>query len=149
MQYASNAASVINAASPYISLASSAYGAYNTYQQGRIVRAEAALAAKQVEDSTRAEEIARKRALLEAISTQNAIAGAAGITTGGSFGAMQLRDIRQAQNDLLISKTSAAAKMKALRERGRAYKNVATTGAALKLFGGIQDFGKNVIPGEG
>jgi 3-methyladenine DNA glycosylase Tag len=146
-----NAASnfIVKTASPYISLASSAYGAYETYQAGRIAKAASAIEARQVEDAARAEEIVRKRALIEAIAAQNAIAGSRGITTGGSFGAFQLSDIRQAQNDLLIAKTSAAAKMKALREKGRAYKSVGTTGAALKLFSGISEFGKHYVPGEG
>jgi hypothetical protein len=145
MQHAANAAKVINAASPYISLASTAFGAYNTYQAGRAAKAESAIAAKQIEDQSRAEEIARKRALVEAIAAQNAYAGAAGITTGGSFGAFQLRDIREAQTDLLTGKVSAAAKMKALREKGRAYKNVGATGAAMTLFGGLEEFGKQVV----
>ena len=39
MQTAVAAANVVNQAAPFISLASSAYGAYNTYQAGRAAKA--------------------------------------------------------------------------------------------------------------
>lgn len=147
MSYLNSAANVINAATPYISLASSAYGAYNTYRAGQNAVTQANIEAKAVEDSARDEEIQRKSALIRSLAAQNALAGAGGITTGGSFGAIQKKDIRDAQNDLLVSNANARAKARAIRQAGRATKSVQTTKAGLDLFGGITQFGQNYVPG--
>lgn len=144
-----NAATIINNASPYISAATSAYGAYNTYRSGVASEAAARIEAKAVEDSARDDEIQRKRALIASLSAQNAIAGSRGITTGGSFGALQRTDIRDAQNDLLRTKASATAKMRALRERGRAIRTEQEAKAGSQLFGGLQQFAIDYVPPGG
>lgn len=54
-------------------------------------------------------EIERRRDLIRALSSQNAAAGAAGVTTDGSIGAIMKRDIRDNQNDLLVSSANSSA----------------------------------------
>lgn len=133
-------------AAPYIALAGSAYGAYQAHESGieqdRQMRAQA----RQVEADGRAQEIDRKRALVKSLSTQNAYAGAAGITTSGSLGKIIGTDIKQATNDLAYIRGSTTSKASSLRAQGRAYRRAGDTQAAVGLFGAAADFGTAHVP---
>lgn len=133
-------------AAPYIALAGSAYGAYQAHESGvendRQMRAQA----RQVEADGRSQEIERKRALVKSLSTQNAYAGAAGITTSGSIGKIIGTDIKQAATDLSYVRGSTTSRAAALRSQGRAYRRAGDTQMVTGLFGAAADFGMAKIP---
>jgi len=62
-------------------------------------------------------EIERRRDLIRALSSQNAAAGAAGVTTDGSIGTIMKRDIRDNQNDLLVGDANASAQARLRRSQ--------------------------------
>lgn len=104
-----------------ITLATAAFGAYSAYEQiqtGKAINAEKKAEAVREADAARGEEIERRRALMQVLAHRSAAAGAAGITTDGSIGALTRRDIRDNRNDLAISNVNSAAKQRALRNQG-------------------------------
>jgi len=122
--------------------AAGVYSAYQQYQAGQAVKAETKIAALREADAARSEEIQRRRALMAVLAQRTAAAGAAGVTTDGSIGALTRRDIRDNRNDLLVSGANLQAKQRALRAQGKnavrsANANAATSllDSATKLYG--------------
>lgn len=95
-----------------------AMSAAQQYKAGKEANIEAKMAAQREGDSARQDEIERRRELVRSISTRNAFAGAQGADTGGSIAGMTRRDIRDNRNDLLVTRSNSAARMRALRAQG-------------------------------
>lgn len=120
-----------------ITLATAAVGVYSAYEQhaaGQAVNAEKKREAVREGDAARQEEIERRRQLMAVLAQRSAAAGAAGVATDGSIGALTRRDIRDNRNDLAVSASNVAAKQRALRAQGRNAVRSANASAASSLM---------------
>jgi len=120
-----------------ITLATTAMGVASAMEQakaGSEARAEAKAAAGREAIAGREEEIARRRELQRVLAMRNAGAGAGGVATDGSIGALTRTDIRDNRNDLLISGYNSAARQRALRSQGTQAKRVGNIRAAGSLL---------------
>jgi hypothetical protein len=81
--------------------------------------------------------------MLKALASQNAAAGAAGIGTGGSFGANVNRQISQNQNDLLALSADTSAEESQYGAQGRN----AIAGGNVKAGASILDAGASAVKG--
>lgn len=120
-----------------ITLATAAIGvasAYQSYEAGQEAKAESKQAAMREADSARQEEIERRKGLMRVLSARAASAGAAGITTDGSIGALTRRDIKDNRNDLLVAGANSKARQRALRQSGNSAAKIGTTRAAGSLL---------------
>lgn len=88
------------------------------YDAGQIAKAEYKLQAKAEGDAARGREIERKRALLSALSSQYARAGAQGVAIQGSNAAIMNRDIKDNRQDLLYDTANTRTAQRILRSRG-------------------------------
>jgi hypothetical protein len=128
-----------------ITLATAAVGVYSAIEQqraGQALNAEKKAEAVREADAARQEEIERRRGLMAVLAQRSAAAGAAGITTDGSVGALTRRDIRDNRNDLAISNVNVAAKQRALRAQGRNAVRVGRANAASSLLDSAKDLYK-------
>lgn len=111
------------AAAPYVlGAASVAAGAYSAYEQKKAGQQQAfqfKQEAKQEADSAREREITRRKTLLRALASQNAAAGAAGAELSGSLGNIVVKDIEEANNDLLIDNVNTSRRTRVLRGSAR------------------------------
>lgn len=120
-----------------IAVATAAVGVYSAYQQmeaGKALSAEKKMEAQREGDAARQEEIERRRNLMAVLAQRSAAAGAAGVTTDGSIGALTRRDIRDNRNDLDVSNVNTKARQRALRSQGRSAMTAARAGAASSLL---------------
>lgn len=122
---------------PYIigglTVATGAYAAREQYRSGQIKEAELKTQAKTEAVAAGQQQIERRRALIRALSSQNAAAGAAAIETSGSVEAIARRDIKDAQNDLLYSTMSSDARQRTLRSQASNSARSGRTRAAVSL----------------
>lgn len=128
-------------------LALSAYSAYSQHQAGQAAKRDAAAAASREVDAARGEEIERRRELLRSIADRNASAGAGGVATTGSIGALTRTDIRDNRNDLLVSDLNSKTRQRILRSQGRSAAQAGTLGAASSLLDAGMDY-YNSRPGQ-
>lgn len=120
-----------------IAIASAAVGVYGAVQQqqaGQAARAESRRAAEREASSARQDEIERRRGLMKVLAARSAQAGAAGVGTGGSIGALTRQDIKDNRNDLLISGVNSQARQRALRSQGNSAAKAANAQAASSLL---------------
>lgn len=122
-----------------------AYSAYQSYEAGQEQKAEAKQAAVREADSARQDEIERRRGLMRVLSARAASAGAAGVTTDGSIGALTRRDIKDNRNDLLITSANSKARQRALRQSG----NSAATAGTARATGSLLDTVDKVYQARG
>lgn len=115
-------------------LAAGVYSGIQTYQAGQAQKAQLQAQAKTEGVAATQREIERRRNLIRALASQNAQAGAAGITTDGSVGAIARSDINDAQNDLLYSTANSDARQRALRGQASNAARIGTAGAATSLL---------------
>jgi hypothetical protein len=115
-----------SAAAGGILLASAAAGIYAgvesarmTRQMGRVAEGQSKIDAAAEGDAARQREILRKRALMRAISSQQARAGAGGVEFSGSIGQIAQLDIDEANRDLMIDRANTSQRQRALRLQGR------------------------------
>lgn len=120
--------------------AAAGYSAYSQVKAGQEANAQAKDAARREADSARQSEIERRRALQQVLATRVAGAGAAGVGTGGSIGALTRTDIRDNRNDLLVDASNSAGRQRALRSQGRSSLLSGYAGAAGTLASGAKDF---------
>jgi hypothetical protein len=125
-----------------VGLASGAYAAREQKRQGAIQSAELKAQAKTEAVAAGASALERRRALVRALSSQNAAAGAAGIETSGSVEAIARRDIRDAQNDLLYSTMNSDERQRALRAQASNAVRVANTKATVSMLDSVASVGK-------
>jgi hypothetical protein len=127
----------IAAAAPYIAAASAAVGVYSAAKQvqiGKIQQAELKAQAKTEAVAAGQQQIERRRALIRALSSQNAAAGAAGVEFSGSLEAIARRDIRDAQNDLLVLGMNSENRQRALRSQASNATRISNANAATSLL---------------
>ena len=122
------------AAVPILIATTVASGLYSAQQQkaaGKAASAEAQIAANREGDAARAREIERRRALLRAIASQNAAAGAAGVAVNeATLGA----DLMYATDDLLTDRANTLQTQSLLRLQGANAKRAGNAGAFTTLL---------------
>jgi hypothetical protein len=104
-----------------VTLGTAALGVYSALEQrkaGQETAREMKRAAVREADAARGEEIERRRGFMRVLSARAAEAGAKGVGTDGSIGALTRTDIRDNRNDLLTSSANSAARQRALRSQG-------------------------------
>jgi Na+/H+ antiporter NhaB len=110
------------------------YGAVQQHQAGQEAKAESKQAAMREASSARQDEIERRRGLMKVLAARSASAGAAGVGTGGSIGALTRQDIKDNRQDLLVSSANSQARQRALRSSGRSAAKTGTANAAASLL---------------
>lgn len=131
-----------------ITLATAAVGIYSAVQQqqaGKAVALEAKRQSVREADAARGEEIERRRGLMNVLAQRSAAAGAAGVTTDGSIGALTRRDIRDNRNDLAVSNVNLASKQRSLRAQGKNAVRAGNASAATSLL----DTGMDIYKARG
>ncbi len=126
-----------------ITIATAAAGIYSAVEQskaGSEARREARRAAVREQDAAREEQIARRRELQRGLAMRVAEAGAGGVGTGGSIGALTRRDIKDNRNDLSISNLNSSERQRALRSQGR----MAQRSGNARAFSSLLDTGKGL-----
>ena len=122
------------AAIPLLIASTVATGVYSAQQQkaaGKAANAEAQMAANREGDAARGREIERRRALLRAIASQNAAAGAAGVAVNeATLGA----DLMYAADDLLTDRSNTQQTQALLRFQGANAKRAGNVGAVTTLL---------------
>lgn len=91
-----------------VAAAGAAAGAAETHRAGVEVKNQDVLKSRQAGLDAASKQIQIRQNMMQALASQNARAGAAGIGTGGSFGAGVQRQITQNQNDLLTNSANVA-----------------------------------------
>ncbi|MCE5292912.1 MAG: hypothetical protein LLG14_27265 [Nocardiaceae bacterium] len=120
-----------------ITLATAAVGVYSALEQvqaGKALAAEKKQEAVREADAARGEEIERRRGLMAVLAQRSAAAGAAGVTTDGSIGALARRDIKDNRNDLGVLNANTAARQRALRGQAKSAIRTSRAGAASSLL---------------
>lgn len=133
---------IIAAASTAVS---AGVAAYSSHEQGiasaRADRAKARIAGEQAMQ----QQIGMRQRLLASLATQNAQAGVGGV---GVSTANTMRQITQAQNDLMANRAGASAQISLLDQAGRDSVAAGNLGAASDLAAGAASFAK-MYPGSG
>lgn len=124
-------------------LLSSAGSAYEQHKAGVAQAADAAMRSRQAGLEAGQKQINIRQNMLKALASQNAAAGAAGIGTGGSFGANVNRQISQNQNDLLALSADTSAEESQYGAQGRN----AIAGGNVKAGASILDAGASAVKG--
>lgn len=106
-------------------LIGSAGSAYEEHKAGQAQASDAAMRSRQAGLEAGQKQINIRQNMLKALASQNAAAGAAGIGTGGSFGANVNRQISQNQNDLMALSADTSSTQAQYGAQGR---NAAATG---------------------
>lgn len=109
-------AALVEYATAAVAVAGTAYSAYESHEAGVAQSNQAKQQARVEQDKATQQQIAMRQRMLAALATQSAQAGAGGIGTGRgtSFGANAMRQITQAQNDLMVSKANSSAQVSLL-----------------------------------
>ena len=98
--------------------------------------------ARQEQDASRQREIERKRDLLKALSNQNAVVGAQGVSMTGSKAATAWKDINYAADDLLYDKANTKRSVGVLRTAGINARRQGDMAAVASLLDfGVQAYG--------
>lgn len=96
--------------------------------------------AQQETDAARDREIDRRRRLVSALASQNAEAGALGVTPGvGSRAALVLSDAKRARYENLADRAGTGRRALVLRSAGRNARKQGDLAAASSLLGGSAD----------
>lgn len=122
------------AAVPILIATTIASGVYSAQQQkaaGKAANAEAQIAANREGDAAKKREIERRRALLRAIASQNAAAGAGGVAVNAAtLGA----DLMYATDDLMTDRSNTLQTQSLLRLQGANAKRAGKVGAITTLL---------------
>jgi hypothetical protein len=107
--------------------------AYESHEAGIATSNQAKQKARIEADSEKNKQIAMRQNMLRALASQNAAAGAGG---GGASKANSLRQINQAQNDIMVSQTNSAAQVSLLDSEGASARAQGNIGAVVDLASG-------------
>jgi hypothetical protein len=111
--------------------------AYSSYTQGQATAAADKQKARVEADNETQKQINMRQNMLKALASQNAgTLGAVGTGRGSGFGANAMRQINQAQNDLLVSKANSSAQVSLLDEAAANASATGIIGAAGDEIGG-------------
>lgn len=129
VEYATAAAAVVGAG----------YSAYESHEAGVAASNQAKQQARVAADKATQQQIDMRQRMLAALASQNAQAGAGGIGTGRgtSFGANTMRQITQAQNDLVVSKANSSAQTSLLDQAAANDITAGNAQAAGAVVGGL------------
>lgn len=129
---------------PYITLALAAAGTGAAVQSSRRAGQQAQVdsqdQARAEADNARGRELERRRALVQALSSQ----AAAGAGAVGAYSAIARRDIKDATNDLAAGSINSQRTINSTLSRGRAARRGANAEATTSLLSGLGSFAKNV-----
>jgi type II secretory pathway pseudopilin PulG len=119
--------------------------ASQSYKAGQQANNEYKSMAKQEQDSARQQEIEKRRNLLRALSSQNAQAGAQGVSTAAGTGkaAIAQRNINENRSDLLTDKVNTKRKQAMFISKGRA----AARAGEMEAIGTLLETGSKVAGG--
>lgn len=117
--------------------------AYASHTAGEAQAKDAAMRSRQAGLEAGQKQINIRQNMLKALASQNAAAGAAGIGTGGSFGANAGRQIKQNQNDLLALNADTSAEQSQYSAQGAN----AITGGNIKAGASLLDAGASAVKG--
>lgn len=101
---------------------------------GKAQKQQADMEAKREGDAARGREVERRRALLRAIATQSAEAGAGGISFEGAVQNLAQKDIEYASDDLLADEANTRSIQARLRAQGRNAVRAGRVGAVTTLL---------------
>jgi uncharacterized BrkB/YihY/UPF0761 family membrane protein len=101
------------------SVAATGAAAYESHLQGVATANEAKAKARQESISAAQQQIDMRQKMLRALASQNAgTLGGIGTGLGTSFGANAMRQINEAQNDIMVSRSDSSAKLSLLDMQG-------------------------------
>lgn len=116
---------------------SAGVAAYESHEQGVAASNADKRKARVEQDSETQKQITMRQNMLRSLASQNAASlGAVGTGNGTSFGANANRQITQAQNDIMVSKSNASAQVSLLDQAGANAEAAGNIGAAKDLVGG-------------
>jgi hypothetical protein len=108
--------------------------AYETYQSGQATKAMDKQKATQAQIQGQQQQIDQRQRMLAALASQNAgTLGAVGTGAGSGFGANAMRQITQAQDDLMVNSANTASQVSLLDEAG----NNAAASGTIGAIGGL------------
>lgn len=116
--------------------------AYASHESGVAASNQAKMKARVASEQATQQQISQRQNLMRALASQNAAAGAGGISTGGSFGANAQRQITQNQNDLLVTGAGASAQIEAYNQQASSSSLIGNIGAAGSLMDAAGDASK-------
>ena len=120
---------------------------YQTMQAGQAAKAQYKEQARQEADSARQREIDRRRDLIRALASQNATAGATGVSTraGTGLAGIAQYDINQTRRDSLVDRVNTGRSRNVLLKAGKNAQTMGNIGAATSLLDSAVDLGRNGI----
>lgn len=125
------------------SAAATAASAYMSYEQGQAIKVQDERKARVEADKAKQDQINMRQRMLAALASQNAgTLGAVGTGRGTSFGANTLRQIKEAQNDLMVSSANASEQVSLLDQAG-------SNAAAAGTIGAVGDLAKGAASAAG
>jgi hypothetical protein len=131
-------ATIVEYVAAAATVASAGYAAYESHEQGIQASNVAKAKARQEQISESQKQIQMRQNMLRALAAQNAgTLGAVGTGGATSFGANARRQINQAQNDLLVSKSNASAQISLLDQAAASDVAAGNAGAAQDIMGGL------------
>ncbi len=122
----------------YVAAAGAVAGAAETHVAGVQAKNQDVLKSRQAGLDAASKQIQIRQNMMQALASQNARAGAAGIGTGGSFGAGVQRQITQNQNDLMTNSANVASQQQLFGMAGQSAETQGniSAGASLLDFAG-------------
>ncbi len=124
----------ITAALAITAAAGAVAGAAEQHRAGVEVKNQDVLKSRQAGLDAASKQIQIRQNMMQALASQNARAGAAGIGTGGSFGAGVQRQITQNQNDLLTNSANVASQQQLFGIAGASAEASGNIGAGASLL---------------
>ncbi len=121
--------------------------AYQMREAGQAAKAQYKEQARQEADSARQREIERRRDLISSLASQNAAAGAAGVSTraGTGLAGIAQYDINQTRRDSLVDRVNTGRSRNMLLKAGKNAQTMGNIGAATSLLDSAVDLGRNGI----
>lgn len=124
---------------------SAGVAAYSSHEQGVAASNADKQKARAAQEQAAQQQITMRQKMLASLATQNAqaAAGGASISTANT-----MRQITQAQNDLIVSRAGASAQVSLLDQAAAASRSAGNLGAASDLAGGVASAAR-MWPGGG
>lgn len=117
-----------------VTLIAAAGTAYESHEQGEATQAADTRKARVEADNEEQKQIGMRQNMLKALASQNAEAGVGGV---GLSKANTMRQITQAQNDLMISQSNSSAQVSLLDQAGANAVAAGNVGAGVDIAKGI------------
>jgi hypothetical protein len=129
------------------SVAAAGGSAYQMRAAGQAAKAQYKEQARQEAGAARQREIERRRDLISALASQNAAAGAAGVSTraGTGLAGIAQYDINQTRRDSLVDRVNTGRSRNVLLKAGKNAQTMGNIGAATSLLDSAVDLGRNGI----